>query len=361
MAERFHSSKRDELLSSYIDNRLSPKERREMEQHLAACARCREDLHALRQTVELLQALPAVRVPRSFFLPRSEVRPVWSGLFWLRAATAVVAATFLLVVSADALGRVGGLGMAPASAPAPLAQVREKGAMLAERSSAGAYSTQATAGVESAPASGETEAATVADAKPAEAEAEKSVEKPREPEVPAATEGIAAVTGKRAEKAASPGVPPATPAAAPLAATPAPTSVAAEALALTASPAEPPAARAVLGAGTPATPPPAAELEAAQSGAGVAEPTAPASADSAAALGAEENRGGSPDTGTLPAGPDSGRPAGGSEVAAADYGQEQPGRTTILWLVEIILLGAALALGVATVLVGRTGRLRRRT
>lgn len=44
-----------ELLSSYLDNALTATERREVEEHINRCRACREELEALRRTVELLK------------------------------------------------------------------------------------------------------------------------------------------------------------------------------------------------------------------------------------------------------------------------------------------------------------------
>lgn len=44
-----------ELLSSYLDNALTATERREVEEHINGCRACREELEALRRTVELLK------------------------------------------------------------------------------------------------------------------------------------------------------------------------------------------------------------------------------------------------------------------------------------------------------------------
>jgi len=58
-------------LSAYLDGRLSPRARRRVERHLAACSLCRRDLETLRTTVRLVRALPKRPAPRSFVLPLS--------------------------------------------------------------------------------------------------------------------------------------------------------------------------------------------------------------------------------------------------------------------------------------------------
>ncbi|UCH35064.1 MAG: zf-HC2 domain-containing protein [Armatimonadota bacterium] len=51
-----------ELLSSYLDGRLSPSEAAEVEAHIEVCDACREELAGLRMTSQLLGSLPADRL-----------------------------------------------------------------------------------------------------------------------------------------------------------------------------------------------------------------------------------------------------------------------------------------------------------
>ena len=103
-------------LSAYIDGRLSPRARSRMEKHLQGCETCRAELASLRHTVSLLRAVPAVRPPRSFFLPASEavkqkqVRRRRLSYGYLRAASAVATVLLVLVVSGDAFLRLQPLG-----------------------------------------------------------------------------------------------------------------------------------------------------------------------------------------------------------------------------------------------------------
>lgn len=119
-----------ELLSEYIDNRLSAQERHHLEAHLAACPQCREELASLQATVTVLRALPPVPVPSSFYvyqerararMPlfnlRALLRPGWAGA-GLRFATAMVTMLFVLVLSADIFTN---LFLPHAAAPAPVA------------------------------------------------------------------------------------------------------------------------------------------------------------------------------------------------------------------------------------------------
>jgi hypothetical protein len=57
-----------ELLSAYLDGMLTDSERAALEQRLAIDPALRRELAALRQTIDLIQALPALKAPRSFTL-----------------------------------------------------------------------------------------------------------------------------------------------------------------------------------------------------------------------------------------------------------------------------------------------------
>jgi anti-sigma factor RsiW len=112
-----------ELLSAYIDDEVSVDERALVEEHLATCTACAQDLTTLRQTVALLGELPQVAAPRPFTLRESDVRPVrdTARLVWLRlpwAQRLVGAAAVLLCVvvvgGVVLLGR-GGMVGAPAA------------------------------------------------------------------------------------------------------------------------------------------------------------------------------------------------------------------------------------------------------
>lgn len=64
-----------EQLSAYLDGELEAEERQRLEAHLMACADCQRELAELRQTRQLLRALPAPALPRSFTLPVPEAAP----------------------------------------------------------------------------------------------------------------------------------------------------------------------------------------------------------------------------------------------------------------------------------------------
>ena len=95
-----------DLLSLYIDRRLDEPQTTALEEHLATCALCREELHTLRATVTLLHALPRAFPGRSFALteqPRvSRAAPAY--LWGMRAATAMASVALVLLVAGDLLG-----------------------------------------------------------------------------------------------------------------------------------------------------------------------------------------------------------------------------------------------------------------
>jgi len=100
-----------EDLSAFLDGQLTPSDRARVQRHLKECADCRADLDALRHTVSLLRAVPALKPPRSFVLPVTEARRQRQArrqrlaYVYLQAATAVATVLLVLVVSGDAVLR----------------------------------------------------------------------------------------------------------------------------------------------------------------------------------------------------------------------------------------------------------------
>jgi anti-sigma factor RsiW len=119
----------EEMLSAYLDGELSPKEQARVEEHLAQCADCAQNLHTLRQTAALLRQLPPVAVPRSFAIrpapaaPRLGIFQMRRTYVYLRAATAVATVLLAVVLGGDAFFT----GLTPYLVPAraPEAIVRE--------------------------------------------------------------------------------------------------------------------------------------------------------------------------------------------------------------------------------------------
>lgn len=98
-----HDEARAEL-SAYLDGRLAPDQLRLLEQHLGSCRVCAQEMAAVRATRQMLQALPEMRVPRPFTLEAPAARGTRPALFfWLRAATGLAAACFVLVVALPVL------------------------------------------------------------------------------------------------------------------------------------------------------------------------------------------------------------------------------------------------------------------
>ncbi len=98
----------EDMLSAYTDGELSPKEQALVEKHLAQCADCAHNLRTLRQTVTLLGQLPPVAVPRSFAIrpaqvaQRASIFQTSQTYVYLRAATALAAILFAVVLAGDA-------------------------------------------------------------------------------------------------------------------------------------------------------------------------------------------------------------------------------------------------------------------
>ena len=100
-------------LSPFLDKELTPREQTRVARHLDECVDCRADLASLRRTVAVLHAVPALKPPRTFFIPASEgvrqkqVRRSRVAYGYLQFATAVATVLLLLVVSGDAVLRSG--------------------------------------------------------------------------------------------------------------------------------------------------------------------------------------------------------------------------------------------------------------
>lgn len=134
MARQNDHTQAVDLISAYLDKQVTAQEQQFLEQHLSACAECRAQLEMTRSMLTALRAMPAMKAPRSFVLPREMARPPKrSILSWypaLRLATAVAVVAFIVVFAGDILtsrpGSVVPLSV-PASAPAPraMAEVTE--------------------------------------------------------------------------------------------------------------------------------------------------------------------------------------------------------------------------------------------
>lgn len=61
------------MLSEYIDNRLDSEDRGVVERHLEICEACSNELESLQMTVQLLNQVPEMPVPRSFAIREADV------------------------------------------------------------------------------------------------------------------------------------------------------------------------------------------------------------------------------------------------------------------------------------------------
>ncbi len=130
MARQNDHTRAEELMSAYLDQQATATEKLFLEQHLAACADCRARLETTRMMIAALKAMPAVKAPRSFVLPREMAKQPRRSVFtWypaLRFATVVAALALAVLFSSDLLINRSGHGTAgfasiPAAAPAPQA------------------------------------------------------------------------------------------------------------------------------------------------------------------------------------------------------------------------------------------------
>lgn len=113
-----------DLLSAYLDDEVTPPERARVETHLLTCAPCREELESLRWTVGLLQRMPPVELPRTFYLRETDVAPAAPRrrrglLAWLQPLMAVSTAVSAVLFMIFLLGSLTAGGTAPAAMPAP--------------------------------------------------------------------------------------------------------------------------------------------------------------------------------------------------------------------------------------------------
>ncbi|MCH8898283.1 MAG: zf-HC2 domain-containing protein [Chloroflexi bacterium] len=101
-----------ELLSEFVDRRLTSTGQQRVSRHVESCASCREELDSLRATISALGALPEFTLPRSFTMPApppamAPVRPslTFRAPTWAYAGAASVAGLALaIMISADAVG-----------------------------------------------------------------------------------------------------------------------------------------------------------------------------------------------------------------------------------------------------------------
>jgi predicted anti-sigma-YlaC factor YlaD len=155
------------LISAYLDKRVTAEEQKFFERHIASCADCRAQLEVTRSLVTALRAMPTVKAPRSFVLPREMAKqPKRSFLSLypaLRLATVVAALAFVVLFAGDVLSTQLGSSNTPQfnpiAAPARVAMqapaAPPEAAPTQELAAAEAYSATATAPAElAAPSAG---------------------------------------------------------------------------------------------------------------------------------------------------------------------------------------------------------------
>ncbi len=122
MARQNDHHRAEELISAYLDKRVSAEEQKFFERHIASCADCRAQLEATRSMVAALRVMPVVKAPRSFVLPREmakQPRRSFLSLYpALRLATVVAAMAFVVLFAGDLLISQSMGGKAPQSIPA---------------------------------------------------------------------------------------------------------------------------------------------------------------------------------------------------------------------------------------------------
>lgn len=100
------SSSQWQLLSAYLDNQLTQKEKGQVEELLQQSAIAREALAALRRTCIILRALPMRKAPRNFTIsPQSVKKPVIPTFnTLLRFSSAMAALLLVAVLALDFIG-----------------------------------------------------------------------------------------------------------------------------------------------------------------------------------------------------------------------------------------------------------------
>jgi hypothetical protein len=125
MARKQSHEKIDTLLSAYLDNQLSSRERARLEAQLQAEPELRRRFESMRRTVALLRHVPATPAPRNYILTPAMVanrrpQPQPNLHRWLAPALTLATAASGLVCAVVLIGGLlANLGAPQASAPAP--------------------------------------------------------------------------------------------------------------------------------------------------------------------------------------------------------------------------------------------------
>lgn len=111
----------DDLISAYVDGRLSGAVRRAFEERISSEPDLGRKVEATRKLISAAASLSLVQIPRNFILPTSTRKPATPSVVWWRlgSAAASVVFVFCMMLSAVDLLAPRGAALAPALAPAP--------------------------------------------------------------------------------------------------------------------------------------------------------------------------------------------------------------------------------------------------
>ena len=112
-----------ERLSAYLDGDLPPREAENLRARLVTEPELRQALDELKQVVSAVRGLPEIRVPRNFTLRPADVARPTAAYSYLRFATVLATALFVLTT---ALRTLSGISF-PMGAAAPVAQIAVEG------------------------------------------------------------------------------------------------------------------------------------------------------------------------------------------------------------------------------------------
>lgn len=106
----------EEQRAEYVDGRMAESARLAAERHLAGCPACRAAVEGEQAVARLLHRLPSLDPPRTFTLPRPAAHPARArAAGWMRLASGLAAACFVLLLGVDLLAPRSAL--APATSP----------------------------------------------------------------------------------------------------------------------------------------------------------------------------------------------------------------------------------------------------
>lgn len=104
-----HCHRMQEMISPYLDDRVTSVERDAVKYHIEICEDCEWELRSMETTVQLLSRMPVVSAPRSFTLAEAPPRLDWgpftlSSMNRLRMATVAAAISLAILLVGDFSG-----------------------------------------------------------------------------------------------------------------------------------------------------------------------------------------------------------------------------------------------------------------